>query len=98
MRTQTGPRRSHQPQNQVVHETQLFYWPMVPLAILSLSLPTSSQQSLICQYNDDVIEITDSEGLLSDCDKTKGPEHEAAIRSPPKGKKCVTNLVSNKPS
>jgi hypothetical protein len=35
-----------------------------------------------------------SDGGLSDADEIKGEEREAAIKSPPKGKKRVTNEVS----
>jgi hypothetical protein len=35
-----------------------------------------------------------SNGGLSDNDETKGEEHEAAIKSPHKGKKRVTSEVS----
>jgi hypothetical protein len=35
-----------------------------------------------------------SDGGLSDADETKGEERDAAMRSPPKGRKQVTNEVS----
>jgi hypothetical protein len=49
------------------------------------------------RHDGDVDEVKDDDGFISDCDETKGPEREAAIRSPPKGKKRVTSSVSNKP-
>ena len=39
------------------------------------------------------IQIID--GALSDEDETMGFEREAAVMSPPKGKKCATSAVSN---
>ncbi|KAI0245668.1 hypothetical protein BJV78DRAFT_1287355 [Lactifluus subvellereus] len=36
-------------------------------------------------------DIVNSEGAVSDRDETKGPEYEAAISSPPKGKRRVTS-------
>jgi hypothetical protein len=35
------------------------------------------------------------DGVLSDEDETNGIERDAAVASPPKGKKCATSLVSN---
>ena len=50
----------------------------------------------IRQRDVDVADMANGDGGLSDHDETKGPEREAAIKSPPKGKKRVTSSVSNK--
>jgi hypothetical protein len=53
-----------------------------------------TNQVKISRRDDDVISIADSEGALSDRDERKGPEREAAVKSPPKGNQRVTSAVS----
>ena len=64
------------------------------------SQPVSSRSTLNCaitHQHDNVMIDNDlcNDGPLSDCDETKGPEREAAINSPVKGKRRATNSVSN---
>ncbi|KAH8999403.1 hypothetical protein EDB92DRAFT_1813148 [Lactarius akahatsu] len=48
----------------------------------------SQPSNQVC--NDNIMEIAD--GPLPEHDETKGPEHNFAIKSPLKGRKCITSL------
>lgn len=48
----------------------------------------------IRRCGDDAVEVIDVDGPLSDNDETKGPERDAAIKSPLKGKKRLSSSVS----
>jgi hypothetical protein len=63
----------------------------------SVSSRSALNNAFIRLRDDDLAEMTENEEPLSDRDETKGAEHEAAVKSPPKGKRRVTSSVSNKP-
>jgi hypothetical protein len=60
-----------------------------------ISRQSSDQVEVKVESQADVISLSD-EGGLSDCDELDGKEREAAINSPPKGKKRITSEVTSR--
>jgi hypothetical protein len=60
-----------------------------------ISHQSSDQVKVKVESHADVLIISD-EGGLSDCDELGGKEREAAINSPPKGKKRITSEVTSR--
>lgn len=60
----------------------------------SSSFRSALDNGFVRQSGDNSVEVTGIGGPLSDNDETKGPEREAAIKSPLKGKNRLSSSVS----